>query len=142
IKLFIDSTGGELSGYRTLANGIKMSKAPITGIVISKAYSAAALLLQCCHRRIAMPHSRIFFHKLQETLTTNIKDASLNVIEETINILFQRKKEAQEDQKEVDNIVIQKSGLTLEQLESIENQHLTPEKAKELNLIDEIGIEI
>lgn len=139
IKLFIDSAGGELNGFRILANGIKSSKAPVIGVVIGNAHSAAALILQCCHKRIAMPYTRIFFHEIQNTINTNLSGANVGIIENVIKKLLQERKQARNDQNELDDLITTRSGISFEQIESIEEKYLTPKEALKLNLIDEIA---
>lgn len=144
IKLFIDSEGGEVNGLRVIANAIKNSKAPVIGIVIGIAYSGAEIFLQCCHKRLSYPHTRQMLHQIQQQYAFTIKNggnAHTN-IKNSFKTLLCIKKELLKDQKELNKIVMEKSGLTLEQLQEIEEKQLTAEEALKLNLIDEIVTEI
>lgn len=62
IKLYIDSTGGELEPELYLSDIIKASSAPVHGIVTGLAHSASFGLLQACQVRKALPHSKLMFH--------------------------------------------------------------------------------
>ena len=142
IKMFVDSDGGEIDGFRILANAITSSASPIIGVVIGRAYSSAALTLQCCHKRLALPHTKLFFHQVQNNWNANYSGPWIEILETVIRYMLQQRKEAKKDQEKLDNLVTQKSGLSLKQLESIEEKYLTPEEALKLNLIDEIVREI
>ena len=59
ILLFINSTGGEADSGSHIAEAIRASKAPVYGIVIWSACSAAFDVLQACKKRIACSNKSI-----------------------------------------------------------------------------------
>lgn len=62
ITLIIDSAGGgAIHGY-WIADAIENSKAPIRGVVVGAAYSAAMVVLQSCHIRSAYRHAKFMIH--------------------------------------------------------------------------------
>ena len=62
IKLFINSSGGDVQVMWSLINAIKLSKTPVYTIVYCIAMSAAAHILAAGHKRYAMPGSTILVH--------------------------------------------------------------------------------
>ena len=139
IKMFVDSNGGEIDGFRIVANAVKTSSAPITGIVIGKAHSAAALLLECCHKRVMLPNSRLLFHPLQSKAQASVNGYDVHTnIRIAIKGLLQQRKFSRQHQEELDKIVLDRSGISKEKLMSIEEKELAPKEALELNLVDEI----
>ena len=62
IKMIIDSGGGKIVSSLKLVDFIKISKAPVTAIVIGACSSSAVNVLEACHKRLSMPHSRFFLH--------------------------------------------------------------------------------
>ncbi|MEK7503243.1 MAG: ATP-dependent Clp protease proteolytic subunit [Patescibacteria group bacterium] len=143
IKMFVDSIGGELDGFNILTNAIKSSEAPITGIVIGRAYSAAAIALQCCHKRLMFPNSKLLLHTLQCSGSVSVKGYNAHEnVRTAIKSLLEFRKKLFRDQEELDAIVLTRSGLSMEKLESIEDKELTPDEALKLNLIDEIIVKL
>ncbi len=62
ITLFIDSTGGNTVPAFWSMDVIADSKAPVHGVVLATAQSAAFGILQACHKRIAHAHTTLMFH--------------------------------------------------------------------------------
>lgn len=62
IRLYINSTGGDLTIYEAVKDIIELSKTPIIGINLGIAYSAAALLFLSCHERYMLKSSRLLLH--------------------------------------------------------------------------------
>ena len=63
IKIKINSMGGLILCYQTLADVILLSKIKVIGINMGIAYSAAAFLLVSCHERWALSKSRMMIHR-------------------------------------------------------------------------------
>lgn len=63
IKIYIDSSGGDLVSTLSIVDSIRLSKTPITTINISKAYSGGLLIFLAGHHRIAYPNSSFLFHE-------------------------------------------------------------------------------
>lgn len=62
ILIMIDSPGGSVEVLNSLIGAIKISKTPVWTCCYCSAYSAAADLLACGHKRFALPHTCIMFH--------------------------------------------------------------------------------
>ncbi len=62
ITLYIDSKGGGVYAGIHIYDTIKESHAPVRGIVIGKAMSAAFVVLLACDHRTAFPHAILMYH--------------------------------------------------------------------------------
>lgn len=62
ILIMIDSPGGSVEVLASIIGAIKTSKTPIHTCCYCTAYSAAADLLACGHKRFALPMTSIMFH--------------------------------------------------------------------------------
>ena len=58
----IDSPGGSVEVLASLIGAIKTSKTPVYTCCYCTAYSAAADLLACGHKRFALPMTSMMFH--------------------------------------------------------------------------------
>jgi ATP-dependent Clp protease protease subunit len=62
ILIMIDSPGGSVEVEQSIIGAIKISKTPVWTCCYCTAYSAAADLLACGHKRFALPFVNIMFH--------------------------------------------------------------------------------
>ena len=62
ILIMIDSPGGSVEVLASIIGAIKISQTPIWTCCYCTAYSAAADLLSCGHKRFALPHTSMMFH--------------------------------------------------------------------------------
>lgn len=62
ILVMIDSPGGSVEVLASIIGAMKISKTPIWTCCYCTAYSAAADLLACGHKRFALPMTAIMFH--------------------------------------------------------------------------------
>lgn len=62
ILIMIDSPGGSVEVLGSIIGAIKLSKTPIHTCCYCTAYSAAADLLTCGHKRYALPMTSMMFH--------------------------------------------------------------------------------
>ena len=62
ILIMIDSPGGSVEVLSSIIGAIKISKTPIHTCCYCSAYSAAADLLACGHKRFALPMTSMMFH--------------------------------------------------------------------------------
>ena len=62
ILIMIDSPGGSVEVLASIMGAIKISKTPIWTCCYCTAYSAAADLLACGHKRFALPMTNMMFH--------------------------------------------------------------------------------
>jgi ATP-dependent Clp protease protease subunit len=63
IKIYIDSYGGSLNDTFLIIDAIKMSKTPIIGIALNRAYSGGFFIFISCPKRYAYPHTSFLFHE-------------------------------------------------------------------------------
>ena len=62
ILVMIDSPGGSVEVLASIIGAIKISKTPVYTCCYCTAYSAAADLLACGHKRFALPMTSMMFH--------------------------------------------------------------------------------
>ena len=62
ILIMIDSPGGSIEVLSSIIGAMKISKTPVHTCCYCTAYSAAADLLACGHKRYAMPMTSMMFH--------------------------------------------------------------------------------
>lgn len=62
ILIMIDSPGGSVEVLGSVIGAMKISKTPVWTCCYCTAYSAAADLLACGHKRFAFPQTSIMFH--------------------------------------------------------------------------------
>ena len=62
ILIMIDSPGGSVEVLASIIGAVKISKTPVHTCCYCTAYSAAADLLACGHKRFALPMTAIMFH--------------------------------------------------------------------------------
>lgn len=62
ILIMVDSPGGSVEVLASIIGAIKISKTPIYTCCYCTAYSAAADLLACGHKRFALPMTSMMFH--------------------------------------------------------------------------------
>jgi ATP-dependent Clp protease protease subunit len=62
ILVMIDSPGGSVEVMASIIGAMKLSRTPVYTCVYCNAYSAAADILACGHKRYALPFTNIMFH--------------------------------------------------------------------------------
>lgn len=63
IKLFIDSSGGDLTSALMMADAITLSKTPVYTINMGTAYSGGLLVFVTGHKRYSFPSASFLFHE-------------------------------------------------------------------------------
>ena len=63
IWLMIDSYGGSVDAGYILIDTIKGMRSPVYAVVVSKAYSMAAIITAYCAKRYIYPHATMMFHE-------------------------------------------------------------------------------
>lgn len=126
IKLYIDSSGGEVMPGLWLYDAIKLSPAPVIGIVNGQAGSTAVVVLQACERKQATAHSTFYLHKVRKEIPIDDKE-----IEKALE-------DGKEMQNRVYKILSEATGRSKEEIESKEDSPFWSEQAKDLGLIDEV----
>jgi len=130
IILYIDSIGGDVEPGLWLYDTIRLSLAPIKGIVNGRASSMAALVLQACQKRVAMEHSQLLLHAIRSH-GIPMED------EDKINEEIEKSREIQE---RVHKILVTRTGRSFEEIKALEkkDKYISAKEAKEFGLIDEI----
>ncbi len=142
ITLFINSDGGETQALYVLMRAIRASHAPIYGVVTHHANSAAALLLQLCAKRYALPTASVMFHQVRyrsDTMSQSFTLKARKGIFQQMQTIFRLLKNEQEF---LDTLVCARSGLSVEELREIDDMRIDAQEAKRLNLIDDIAKEL
>ena len=130
IKLYISSYGGSVYDGLGLAGIIKSSKTPVHTYAVGKVMSMGFLLALSGHKRFAYPHTTYMCHSLSDWSVGKIADLQESV-EEDIRL-----------QTKIDNIILENSNITQEQLNDTHTRkfdwYLDATTALELNCVDEI----
>ena len=130
IKLYISSYGGSVYDGLGLAGIIKSSKTPVHTYAVGKVMSMGFLLALSGHKRFAYPHTTYMCHSLSGWSVGKIADLQESV-EEDIRL-----------QTKIDNIILENSNITQEQLNDTHTRkfdwYLDATTALELNCVDEI----
>jgi ATP-dependent protease ClpP protease subunit len=136
----INSSGGSPSAVinfasfvGTLGRGVKL-----TGVAFSECGSAAIVLLQCCHERIAVKHCGFFIHHLQSNLNTTPHQVTLKRFREEVA-------DSRDLEDEVVRLQCARTGLSAAAWNRLANRGslikgraIYPAAARKLGLIDKI----
>lgn len=130
ILLYIDSEGGKTQAGMSIYDMIYCSRIPVTGIVYRRAYSAAAIILQACHQRVAMQNAEILFHPCSFELGLDEIDEDM---EQGLRLVKQR-------ESNHTHIVAVRSGKSVEEAwDFIKREtYLSAEKALEHGFVDKV----
>jgi ATP-dependent Clp protease, protease subunit len=129
ITLLIDSMGGGGRFADWIVDAIRCSGAPVNGLVVGSAYSAAFWVLQNCHRRLAYPQARMMTH--------GFKFESLRTDQANFHQLI---RESKQRHSNILEIVSRRSGQPIGRCRrwSREERNFLAPEALALGLIDEI----
>ncbi len=108
IKVFINSSGGEINSGMVIYDVIQKSKAPIQLYCVGKAYSMAAVLLACGKKgsRYLLPHSKVMIHEPLIPYGVGGKSSSVQTIS---NSLLKTK-------QEMEALLSKHTGKTVEEI--------------------------
>lgn len=140
IKLLIDSGGGKIKPAFKLVDVIRLSKAPVSGIVVGLCGSAAVSVLQACHKRLSTPHSKFFLHFVRSDFTYKAYQTKQVIVRSLMSQL----KETICNQRETEDIILARVNITRKGLRKLmhngerDNTELTADEALALGLVDEI----
>lgn len=135
IRLYINSNGGSVPAGLDIFDMIRHSKAPICGVVYRQASSIAAIILQACKKRVAMPNSELSIHfptvKPYRTWELVDEQRLLEIIEEVkktnISILSCLKRTGRTESEILDQLK--------------KNRIMSATEALDFGLIDEVSCE-
>ncbi len=136
IRLIIDSEGGDVEAGLQLFDAVKLSRAPVTGIVIGKCQSIALAVLQGCKKRLATKHSVFMSHHVRPNIELSLDENFRVKIERAL----ERAEKSQECLIEVLCYGTRRTAAEIEELMkdgSMGNVFLA-DKALVFNLIDQI----
>lgn len=128
ILVMIDSPGGSVEVLSSIIGAIKISKTPIYTCCYCTAYSAAADLLACGHKRFALPMTSMMFH------------AGSACYQGSQNDIDKAKKFFDAMGKRVSNEVNSKTKFDNKFLKKLktDDMYMNEEEALELGVIDEV----
>ncbi len=130
ITILISSIGGDIDAGSDIIDLLSLYPGKKTAVVVGQAASMAAIILQCCDKRMATQHSKILIHH-----------ASCKIELDTI-----RDPKKMEDfrvrlekyEKIMDEILIKRSKRTAEEIDTQckKNQFMSAEEAIAFGLLD------
>jgi ATP-dependent Clp protease, protease subunit len=130
IKLYINSSGGDVYPFLGLIDVIITSKTPIHTYTLGSAMSSALLVALVGHKRFAYEHSTFMIHQISTGEWGTAKH-----LEEDLT-------ETKRLQKILDSIILSKTKITKRQLTSVYNNkkdwYISAEDALKYQIIDRI----
>ncbi|MBU0650087.1 ATP-dependent Clp protease proteolytic subunit [Patescibacteria group bacterium] len=137
LTVLIDSCGGNTNAGIGIANALSLIAAngvEVTGLVLSRAFSSAFMILQSCQTRVACRGACLMMHWGQTRLQNDELNAIMKGEEDWVLA------QIRDSRREMIAIFAKRSGLEEEVLWRMCEQEmwLYPTRAKELNLIDRI----
>lgn len=138
ILCVVDSNGGEFSTGLDLFDLFRLSAAPVWGLVLGQAHSAAFMALQGCHRRLAARNARLLIHNPRIEVKSVFEfDTKFEDVRPTIEAIVTR---VQEHRERTLSILLERSNLKREELEELlrRGKNLSAEEALSLGFLDEI----
>lgn len=132
INLYINSPGGEVDSGMAIYDTMQLIKSPVKTIAVGLAASMGAMLLSggAPGMRCALPHANIMIH--QPLGGAQGQQTEIEIVANHIK----------ETRETLEQLLIERSDgkLTLENIKSQteRDNYLTPQKAMELGIIDEI----
>ena len=138
INLLINTNGGEVKSSFSIYDLIKLSHAPVTGLVIGDCKSMGVIILQACNVRLATEHSIFYIHELNWGGNKFILD------DDAERLMKEKIEELKRTREKIINVLTGRPKLTREKALSLMNKgennntHLLADQALELGLIDKI----
>ena len=133
IKLIINSEGGDVYSGFGIIEAIQLSKTPVHTVCHGQAQSMALLILAVGHKRYIGPYSTVMYHEIN--WETEYSPGKFH--KQEIN-------EADRMQFMYDDILLEATNLTNEQLDKVKNRkaywYIGSNEAIDLNIADEILI--
>jgi ATP-dependent Clp protease, protease subunit len=132
IFLYINSDGGFYLAAMDIYDYVSTSKAPVIGIVCSKAGSMATTVLQACKKRWILKNSSLFLHNLKVWIDTEW--------DEFEELAKKRLVSTQEKQEVIFDIFVKKTGLEKEEIARMHKNKvvLDAKEALRKKLVDKI----
>jgi len=133
VEIRITSGGGSYTIGLDVYDAIRRYKGKKTGVVYGHARSMAAIILQACEKRLALPNSRILIHNI------NAREVSLDTLEDEVR-LQKMVRAMKTDQDAMHKILMHRTGKSKEEIEKTcaKNTEMNAKQALEYGLIDSI----
>jgi ATP-dependent Clp protease protease subunit len=130
IKLYINSYGGDVYRFLGLIDVILTSKTPVHTYTLGAAMSCGLLVALAGHKRFAYKHSTFMYHQI----SLGDWDVAKNLEEDLV--------ETKRLHKLIENIVLDKTTITKQQIEDVHNYkkdwYINSEEALHYKIIDQI----
>lgn len=139
LRILIDSEGGNSDEGLWVHDLLKALPVPTVGIVIGKCHSAAAVILQGCTERTALPHARFLIHSVSSS-AHGIHGSARRIREELREMVRSRAI----SQERVEHALGARLSCTSAELRSVmrigdrHDRELTAQEALRLGLLDRI----
>lgn len=135
ITLYIDSPGGYIRPALDIYIVVKKSQAPVTGIVIRRASSMAAIVLQACRTRKIYLHADIKLHHVTQAF-------SLDELEDP-KIRFRASRDSIKNQEFIIRELSARIGKSIKQVKRLlgrgrDGREFDASAAKQAGLVDEV----
>jgi len=134
IKLVIDTPGGDAIAALKLYDAISFSRAPVTCVINGECSSGGVVILQAAQKRLMTKHSFIRLHPI----SISFAKEQFAIDEKTEERIIDRLKGTRARQKFIYDVLIKKTGLTLEKIKTKEGKLIFADEAKKMGLIDEV----
>ena len=140
IKLIIDSSGGNVVPALRVFDTIRLSKAPVVGIVHGRCDSVAVSLFQACHRRLTTANSTFFLHFITSDLKFKFHESEKEVLKRLRAVRVHN----HQLQERIEKILSARTGRTIAQLRQLmqkgelEERRIMADEALKLGLVDEV----
>jgi ATP-dependent Clp protease protease subunit len=130
VTLLINSDGGRLDEAFSMTEAIRHSQCDVLGVVMGRAYSAAALILQACDKRFMTPGSEMMIHEGTASLGA-MHPAEFKVHSKSI----------MKDNRRANVLIAERSGLSLAKVKKLSRfaSFLSSSECLRLGLIDGIA---
>jgi ATP-dependent protease ClpP protease subunit len=137
--LEINSVGGSLVSALNLYDNLVGSGIRWTGIVIGECLSSAAVVLQGCEKREALPNASFFIHVSRRKFVINElrTDIPLQVYQDRLAKAYEGSKEIEDRSNKILRSRLKSERLSFDKFFT-EEQHFSSLIALEMGLIDEI----
>jgi len=130
IKLYINSYGGDVYRFLGLIDVILTSKTPVHTYTLGAAMSCGLLVALAGHKRFAYKHSTFMYHQI----SLGDWDVAKNLEEDLV--------ETKRLHKLIENIVLDKTTISKQQIEDVHNYkkdwYINSEEALQYKIIDTI----
>lgn len=131
IKIYIDSSGGNVYACLTAVDAINLSKTPVYTINVGCALSAGFLIYISGHKRFSYPNSSFMFH--EGSITSHGRATAAEF--KNYSSYYER-----EILKKLEKIILKKTKITEEEYDRLRDKDnwLSAEEAVEKGIVDKI----